>query len=270
MLRSKRVRPGLDDKVLADWNGLMIAALANAGTMLGEPSWIEMAARAFDFIVRSMTKATGRIMKDSFLARRPAALSGARLRLRQHDPRGAGAVRGDRAGRLSTGRWPGSGRSTPTTPIRATAAISSPRPTPRPGGAPGLDQRRRHAQSEFHCRAKSRPAGGADRRRSGASRPTGCSTACWPARPTACCSTPSCSTRSICGCTRPRSCSPDQSIFASPPRGKLPYLNRVILRAPTPAVLPANHPAQAKIQAALRRGRGARRSSASARPARCR
>jgi len=56
MLREKRVRPGLDDKVLADWNGLMIAALANAGAMLGEPSWIEMGARAFDFIVRSMTR----------------------------------------------------------------------------------------------------------------------------------------------------------------------------------------------------------------------
>ena len=56
MLRSKRMRPGLDDKVLADWNGLMIAALANAGAMLGEPAWIEMGARAFDFIARSMTK----------------------------------------------------------------------------------------------------------------------------------------------------------------------------------------------------------------------
>jgi uncharacterized protein YyaL (SSP411 family) len=57
MLRSKRIRPGLDDKVLADWNGLMIAALANAGAMLGEPGWIALAARAFDFIVRSMTRA---------------------------------------------------------------------------------------------------------------------------------------------------------------------------------------------------------------------
>jgi uncharacterized protein len=56
VVRSKRVRPGLDDKVLADWNGLMIAALVHAGTMLGEPGWIAMAARAFDFIVRSMTR----------------------------------------------------------------------------------------------------------------------------------------------------------------------------------------------------------------------
>jgi len=53
--REKRVRPGLDDKVLADWNGLMIAALANAGAMLGEAEWIALGRRAFDFIARDMT-----------------------------------------------------------------------------------------------------------------------------------------------------------------------------------------------------------------------
>ena len=55
-VRDKRVRPGLDDKVLADWNGLMIAALANAGLMFGEPAWIELAARAFGFIAQAMTR----------------------------------------------------------------------------------------------------------------------------------------------------------------------------------------------------------------------
>ncbi|MDI1347055.1 MAG: thioredoxin domain-containing protein [Pseudolabrys sp.] len=54
--RSARVRPGLDDKVLADWNGLMIAALVNAGIILDEPSWLALAQRAFDFIATSMTK----------------------------------------------------------------------------------------------------------------------------------------------------------------------------------------------------------------------
>ena len=54
--RAARVRPGLDDKILADWNGLMIAALVNAGIILDEPSWLAMASRAFDFIAGSMTK----------------------------------------------------------------------------------------------------------------------------------------------------------------------------------------------------------------------
>jgi uncharacterized protein len=55
-VRAMRVRPGLDDKVLADWNGLMIAALANAGCMLDEPSWLDLARRAFDFIANTMAR----------------------------------------------------------------------------------------------------------------------------------------------------------------------------------------------------------------------
>ena len=54
--RGKRVRPGLDDKVLADWNGLMIAALADASLMLAEPSWLAMAERAFAFVAGAMTR----------------------------------------------------------------------------------------------------------------------------------------------------------------------------------------------------------------------
>ncbi|HZT26789.1 MAG TPA: thioredoxin domain-containing protein [Pseudolabrys sp.] len=55
-VRDLRVRPGLDDKVLADWNGLMIAALVNAGIILDEPEWIARARRAFDFIASGMTR----------------------------------------------------------------------------------------------------------------------------------------------------------------------------------------------------------------------
>ncbi len=55
-VRDTRIRPGLDDKVLADWNGMMIAALANAGLMFNEPSWLDIAARAFGFVARAMTK----------------------------------------------------------------------------------------------------------------------------------------------------------------------------------------------------------------------
>jgi uncharacterized protein len=54
--RNKRVRPGLDDKVLADWNGLMIAALVNAGLMLDEPTWLNRARHAFAFIAERMTR----------------------------------------------------------------------------------------------------------------------------------------------------------------------------------------------------------------------
>jgi uncharacterized protein YyaL (SSP411 family) len=60
--RASRVRPGWDDKVLADWNGLMIAAMAAAGNVFERPEWIATARRAFDFIRREMTVADGRLL----------------------------------------------------------------------------------------------------------------------------------------------------------------------------------------------------------------
>ena len=54
--REQRIKPGWDDKVLADWNGLMIAALANAGAQFNQPGWIAAAERAFGFVLRHMTE----------------------------------------------------------------------------------------------------------------------------------------------------------------------------------------------------------------------
>ena len=74
--REKRVRPGWDDKVLADWNGLMIAAMANAGTVYERPVWIETARCAFDFIRREMVVDDGRLLHSSRAgrARHPASV----------------------------------------------------------------------------------------------------------------------------------------------------------------------------------------------------
>ena len=52
--RSKRVRPGLDDKILADWNGMMIAALAQASILFDEPHWLGAAKQAYSFVITHM------------------------------------------------------------------------------------------------------------------------------------------------------------------------------------------------------------------------
>jgi uncharacterized protein YyaL (SSP411 family) len=73
--RGGRVRPGWDDKVLADWNGLMIAALANAGAVFADPSSIEAAERAFAFVRERMSE--GDRLRHSWRlgrARHPATL----------------------------------------------------------------------------------------------------------------------------------------------------------------------------------------------------
>jgi hypothetical protein len=60
-VRGKRVRPLLDDKVLTDWNGLMIGALARAGAALGVPEYVKAAQEAVDFILGTMVK-DGRLL----------------------------------------------------------------------------------------------------------------------------------------------------------------------------------------------------------------
>ncbi len=52
--RAPRVRPGLDDKILADWNGLMITALAEAALAFDRADWLALATRAFAFLQERM------------------------------------------------------------------------------------------------------------------------------------------------------------------------------------------------------------------------
>ncbi len=59
--RAARVRPGLDDKVLADWNGLTITAVANAGRVFGRADWIALARGAHDFVRRDMNAGGDRL-----------------------------------------------------------------------------------------------------------------------------------------------------------------------------------------------------------------
>jgi uncharacterized protein YyaL (SSP411 family) len=69
-VRAGRVRPNRDDKVLADWNGLMIAALARAGIVFGHPEWIVAARTAFHVVATSMDAGSGRLF-HSFRAGQP-------------------------------------------------------------------------------------------------------------------------------------------------------------------------------------------------------
>jgi uncharacterized protein len=60
--REARPKPGRDDKVLADWNGLTIAALARASAIFDEPAWLQTARAAFDFIMAKLRSPDGRLL----------------------------------------------------------------------------------------------------------------------------------------------------------------------------------------------------------------
>ncbi|HEY4311301.1 MAG TPA: thioredoxin domain-containing protein [Pirellulales bacterium] len=61
-VRNRRVPPALDDKVLVNWNGLMIGAMALAGSALNEPAYVAAAAKAADFVLTRMRQADGRLL----------------------------------------------------------------------------------------------------------------------------------------------------------------------------------------------------------------
>lgn len=61
--REKRVHPQKDDKILTDWNGLMIAAFARAAAALGDEGYRDAAVRAATFVKEKLTDADGRLLK---------------------------------------------------------------------------------------------------------------------------------------------------------------------------------------------------------------
>lgn len=64
-VREKRIRPLLDDKILTDWNGLMMAALAKAGAAFNEPLFTESAENCWDFIQENLREADNLMHRHS-------------------------------------------------------------------------------------------------------------------------------------------------------------------------------------------------------------
>jgi uncharacterized protein YyaL (SSP411 family) len=95
-VRGKRVPPGCDDKVLADWNGMAVAALASAGATFGEDSWIAAAKSVFAFVAAELAGPDGRPRHAwrEGKARHPATLDDvaqmARAALALHEATGEG------------------------------------------------------------------------------------------------------------------------------------------------------------------------------------
>jgi uncharacterized protein YyaL (SSP411 family) len=72
-VRNARPRPGRDDKVLADWNGLAISALCRAAAVFDRPDWLARAAEAYAFVRAEMTGPDGRIQHAWRLGQNSAA-----------------------------------------------------------------------------------------------------------------------------------------------------------------------------------------------------
>jgi len=63
LAREKRIHPLKDDKILTDWNGLMIAAFAKAGDVFNSNDYIQQAEKSAQFILKNLTDNNGRLLK---------------------------------------------------------------------------------------------------------------------------------------------------------------------------------------------------------------
>jgi uncharacterized protein YyaL (SSP411 family)/aryl-alcohol dehydrogenase-like predicted oxidoreductase len=61
--RKRRVAPGLDDKILTAWNGLMIGAMAEGARVLSDAGLLRTARAAADFILQTLLRADGRLLR---------------------------------------------------------------------------------------------------------------------------------------------------------------------------------------------------------------
>ncbi len=65
--RKKRIHPQKDDKILTDWNGLMISAFAKGGRILNDKHYLEAATKAADYCLTTLRRKDGRLLKRSRL-----------------------------------------------------------------------------------------------------------------------------------------------------------------------------------------------------------
>ena len=63
LAREKKIHPLKDDKILTDWNGLMIAAFAKAGDVFNSDDYIQQAEKSAQFILKNLTDNNGRLLK---------------------------------------------------------------------------------------------------------------------------------------------------------------------------------------------------------------
>ena len=235
-VREQRVRPGLDDKVLADWNGLMIAALANAGVAFGEPELARDGGARLHLHRRNMSRGdrlghswrAGKLLFPG-LASDHANMIRAALALHE--------ATGER--RLSRARARLAGRARP--PLRQSRdrrLFPHRRRRRGPGGAAERDHRRGDAQSRTRSRRRtscgSRSCTGQDAWRAQADR---LFDGVAPARGRQICSCISrCSTRSTCGCARAEIVVAGEGrarTRCSRLRSRCRSLDRIVLRAPS-------------------------------------